>query len=78
MLQPDFLNLPTRPDRIVPLFWTQTGYGLKPPPVLATDRTHDQNLDALKRHFMRTIPAYGHHVRWYLPFDTDCLNRDLL
>jgi hypothetical protein len=52
---------------LVPLFWTQTGYGLKPPPLLATDRTHAQNLDALKRHFMKTIPVYGPHVRWYLP-----------
>lgn len=44
------------------MFWTQTGYGLKPPPLLATDRTHEQNLDALKRHFKRTVPKYGPHV----------------
>ncbi|CAK5265034.1 unnamed protein product, partial [Mycena citricolor] len=36
----------------VPLFWTQTGLALKPPPVLATDRTHAQNLDAIRRHFL--------------------------
>lgn len=47
----------------VPLFWTQTGYGLKPPPLLATDRTMLQNLDTLKRHFQKTIPVYGPHVR---------------
>lgn len=46
----------------VPLFWTQTGHGLKPPPVLASDRTHEQNLDALRRHLKRTIPKYGPHV----------------
>ncbi|KAK0196896.1 SacI homology domain-containing protein [Armillaria mellea] len=46
----------------IPLFWTQTGYGLKPPPVLAADRTHEQNLDAMKRHFGRTVPLYGPHT----------------
>ncbi|KAJ7449948.1 SacI homology domain-containing protein [Mycena latifolia] len=46
----------------IPLFWTQTGYGLKPPPLLATDRTHDQHLDAIKRHFQRTVPKYGPHT----------------
>lgn len=50
----------------VPLFWTQTGYGLKPPPLLATDRTHEQHLDALKRHFLRTVPAYGPLVCFHL------------
>lgn len=47
----------------VPLFWTQTGYGLKPPPLLAPDCTHEQNLSALKRHFERSVPKYGPHVR---------------
>ncbi|KJA26998.1 hypothetical protein HYPSUDRAFT_131584 [Hypholoma sublateritium FD-334 SS-4] len=46
----------------IPLFWTQTGYGLKPPPLLATDRTMLQNLDTLKRHFQKTIPVYGPHT----------------
>lgn len=46
----------------VPLYWLQTGYGLKPPPVIATDRTHEQQMDALKRHFLRTIPQHGPHV----------------
>ncbi|KIM48704.1 hypothetical protein M413DRAFT_21047 [Hebeloma cylindrosporum] len=41
----------------IPLFWTQNGYGLKPPPVLASDRTHAQNLDVLKKHFQKTIPT---------------------
>lgn len=50
--------------RAVPLFWTQTGYGLKPPPILSPERTHDQNLSALKRHFDRTLPKYGPHVRY--------------
>lgn len=47
---------------VVPLFWTQSGYGLKPPPLLASDRTHAQNLDVLKRHFQKTVPIYGPHV----------------
>ncbi|KIY43445.1 hypothetical protein FISHEDRAFT_53223 [Fistulina hepatica ATCC 64428] len=46
----------------IPLFWTQTGAGLKPPPVLSTDRTHAQSLAAMKRHFQRTVPQYGPHV----------------
>ncbi|TFK42309.1 SacI homology domain-containing protein [Crucibulum laeve] len=46
----------------IPLYWTQTGYGLKPPPLLAVDRTHAQNLDVLKRHFRRTVPQYGPHT----------------
>ncbi|EFI28328.1 hypothetical protein CC1G_13857 [Coprinopsis cinerea okayama7 len=46
----------------IPLFWTQSGYSLKPPPVLESDRTHQQHLDALSRHFKRTIPVYGPHT----------------
>ncbi|KAJ3576644.1 hypothetical protein NP233_g298 [Leucocoprinus birnbaumii] len=46
----------------IPLFWTQTGYGLKPPPVLASDRTHEQNLDAIGRHLKRTLSSYGPHT----------------
>ncbi|KAG5635471.1 hypothetical protein H0H81_011112 [Sphagnurus paluster] len=40
----------------------ESGYGLKPPPLLASDRTHAQNLDVLKRHFERTVPLYGPHT----------------
>ncbi|KAL0946733.1 hypothetical protein HGRIS_012912 [Hohenbuehelia grisea] len=46
----------------IPLFWTQIAYALKPPPVLASDRTHAQNLEAIKRHFGRTVPQYGPHT----------------
>ncbi|KAF8912099.1 SacI homology domain-containing protein [Gymnopilus junonius] len=46
----------------IPLYWTQNGYGLKPPPVLSEDRTHAQNLEALKKHFSSTIPLYGPHT----------------
>ncbi|KAF8197552.1 SacI homology domain-containing protein [Pholiota molesta] len=46
----------------IPLFWKQTGYGLKPPPLLATDHTPLQNLETLKRHFQKTIPVYGPHT----------------
>ncbi|KAF7294817.1 hypothetical protein MIND_01019600 [Mycena indigotica] len=46
----------------IPLYWTQTGYGLKPPPLLDNERTHDQHLDAIRRHFQRTVPKYGPHI----------------
>ncbi|KAH6895050.1 SacI homology domain-containing protein [Coprinopsis sp. MPI-PUGE-AT-0042] len=46
----------------IPLYWTQSGYSLKPPPTLAADRTHQQNQDALSRHFKNTIPIYGPHT----------------
>lgn len=45
--------------RIVPLFWTQSGYGLKPPPQLSKDRTHEQTINALKRHMTRIVNNYG-------------------
>lgn len=46
----------------IPLFWTQSGYSMKPPPVLAPERTPAQNLDAIKRHFRRAVPMYGPHT----------------
>ncbi|EJD44199.1 hypothetical protein AURDEDRAFT_145215 [Auricularia subglabra TFB-10046 SS5] len=46
----------------IPLFWTQPGYSLKPAPQLSADRTHDQNLDAIRRHLERTIRTYGPHT----------------
>ncbi|KAG1877755.1 SacI homology domain-containing protein [Suillus subalutaceus] len=46
----------------IPLFWTQSGYSMKPPPVLAPERTPAQNLDAIKRHFRRAVPVYGLHT----------------
>ncbi|PCH37867.1 hypothetical protein WOLCODRAFT_161110 [Wolfiporia cocos MD-104 SS10] len=46
----------------IPLYWKQEGYSLKPPPQLASDRTHEQNLDAIRRHFKKTIPYYGPHT----------------
>ncbi|KAH8827011.1 SacI homology domain-containing protein [Flagelloscypha sp. PMI_526] len=45
----------------IPLFWTQTGYGLKPPPILSTDRTFEQSLEVMKKHFARTVVSYGPH-----------------
>ncbi|KAG5645592.1 hypothetical protein DXG03_005730 [Asterophora parasitica] len=45
----------------------ESGYGLKPPPLLASDRTHAQNIDVLKKHFERTVPLYGPHVRFLFP-----------
>ncbi|KAH9981344.1 SacI homology domain-containing protein [Lactifluus volemus] len=46
----------------IPLFWTQSSAGLKPPPQLSPDATHEQNLKALTRHFQRTLPTYGPHI----------------
>ncbi|KAG1903754.1 phosphoinositide polyphosphatase [Suillus fuscotomentosus] len=46
----------------IPLFWTQSGYSMKPPPVLAPERNPAQNLDAIKRHFRRAVPVYGPHT----------------
>ncbi|KAH7908877.1 SacI homology domain-containing protein [Hygrophoropsis aurantiaca] len=46
----------------IPLFWTQTGYSMKPPPTLSPERTSEQNMDALRRHFQRTVPVYGSHT----------------
>ncbi|TCD64143.1 hypothetical protein EIP91_004492 [Steccherinum ochraceum] len=46
----------------IPLFWAQTGYGLKPPPVLSADRTRTQNVDAMRRHFTKTLHRYGPHT----------------
>jgi phosphatidylinositol 4-phosphatase len=50
---------------IVPLFWNQPGYSLKPAPVLSPERTHEQNLDALKRHLQRILLRYGPMVRLF-------------
>ncbi|KAF9227842.1 hypothetical protein BS17DRAFT_800025 [Gyrodon lividus] len=46
----------------VPLFWSQSGYNIKPPPVLSPERTSYQNMDAMRRHFQRTTPVYGPHA----------------
>ncbi|KAF9265526.1 hypothetical protein L218DRAFT_957123 [Marasmius fiardii PR-910] len=43
----------------IPLFWNQASYGLKPHPVVSAERTHQQHLDVLRRHFQRSIPRYG-------------------
>ena len=48
----------------VPLFWTQTGYGLKPPPVLSADRTKEQNEEAMRKHLATLVVAYGPLVRF--------------
>ncbi|KIJ17485.1 inositol-polyphosphate 5-phosphatase [Paxillus involutus ATCC 200175] len=46
----------------IPLFWQQSGYNIKPLPVLSPERTSNQNMDAMKRHFKRTTPVYGPHT----------------
>ncbi|KAA1469556.1 hypothetical protein DENSPDRAFT_918842 [Dentipellis sp. KUC8613] len=46
----------------IPLFWTQSGYSLKPTPSLSPERTHEQHLDALRRHFQRMQKIYGSHA----------------
>ena len=44
---------------IVPLYWTQTSYGLKPAPTLDPERTPEQNLNVLKAHFEKSARRYG-------------------
>lgn len=46
----------------IPLFWTQSGAGIKPAPQLSPGTTHQQNSKALSRHFKRTLPTYGPHT----------------
>ncbi|KZT09631.1 uncharacterized protein LAESUDRAFT_722598 [Laetiporus sulphureus 93-53] len=46
----------------IPLYWKQEGYSLKPTPQLAPDRTHEQNLDVIRRHFKKILPRYGPHT----------------
>ncbi|KAG9318553.1 hypothetical protein JVU11DRAFT_645 [Chiua virens] len=46
----------------IPLYWTQSGYNMKPPPVLSPQCTSEQNSDAMKRHLQRTIAVYGPHT----------------
>ncbi|KAG8903996.1 hypothetical protein FRB99_002408 [Tulasnella sp. 403] len=41
----------------IPLFWSQTGLNLKPPPVL--DRPREESMDVLGQHFDRITHAYG-------------------
>lgn len=43
----------------VPLFWDQQGYALKPAPQLSAERSHEQNLTAIRQHFAKIVPAYG-------------------
>ncbi|TFK54747.1 hypothetical protein OE88DRAFT_1777920 [Heliocybe sulcata] len=43
----------------IPLFWSQPGYSLKPAPVLSPERTQEQNLDAIRRHFQKVVSKYG-------------------
>jgi phosphatidylinositol 4-phosphatase len=42
---------------VVPLFWSQSPYSLKPKPVL--DRSDDENEVAITTHFRRLIETYG-------------------
>ncbi|KAI6022736.1 SacI homology domain-containing protein [Pisolithus marmoratus] len=46
----------------IPLFWKQSGYSLKPPPTLAPERTLEQNMTAMRRHFQNTVSVYGPHM----------------
>ncbi|KAG8963113.1 hypothetical protein FRC03_003389 [Tulasnella sp. 419] len=41
----------------IPLFWSQPGTSLKPPPRL--DKPWEESMDILSRHFERTIKSYG-------------------
>ncbi|RIA88134.1 SacI homology domain-containing protein [Glomus cerebriforme] len=42
----------------IPLFWSQSPYGLKPKPVL--ERSTNENALAFKKHFDKLIKMYGH------------------
>lgn len=41
----------------IPLFWYQTGYNYRPPPVLF--RSEDENQQAFKKHFSDLMQSYG-------------------
>ncbi|PVG02589.1 hypothetical protein CPB86DRAFT_861460 [Serendipita vermifera] len=43
----------------IPLYWSQAGYGLKPPPQLDTSRTRQQSLSVMKSHFTTLSDRYG-------------------
>ncbi|KAG9053190.1 hypothetical protein FS842_008540 [Serendipita sp. 407] len=43
----------------IPLYWSQSGYGLKPPPQLDASKTPSQHLQAIKSHFSSTASRYG-------------------
>lgn len=49
----------SHPIFLVPLYWLQSGYGLKPPPALDPERTSEQNLRALESHLGISIRRYG-------------------
>jgi hypothetical protein len=44
---------------VVPLYWTQPSYGLKPAPTLNPERTSEQNFNVLKAHFEKSVRRYG-------------------
>ncbi|KAG8818170.1 hypothetical protein FRC18_000223 [Serendipita sp. 400] len=43
----------------IPLYWSQSGYGLKPPPQLDASKTPSQHLQAIKSHFSSAASRYG-------------------
>ncbi|CCA69257.1 related to SAC1-recessive suppressor of secretory defect [Serendipita indica DSM 11827] len=43
----------------IPLFWSQPGYGLKPPPQLDSTKTSEQNSQAMRAHLANAIARYG-------------------
>lgn len=47
-------------DPIVPVFWSQSPFGLHPVPTL--DRSEAENLAAFTKHVHQQIATYGHQV----------------
>lgn len=45
---------------IVPVFWSQSPWSLKPPPVL--ERSHADSLKALEKHFQKQCALYGNVI----------------
>ncbi|KZT33580.1 hypothetical protein SISSUDRAFT_1054071 [Sistotremastrum suecicum HHB10207 ss-3] len=43
----------------IPLFWSQLGNTIKPIPQLSTDRTQEQQVETLSRHFDKSVGHYG-------------------
>ncbi|OCH94928.1 hypothetical protein OBBRIDRAFT_768387 [Obba rivulosa] len=46
----------------IPLYWQQPGYSLKPAPQLSPERSHEQNVETLRRHLQKTVQKYGPHT----------------
>ena len=67
----------------VPLYWTQSGPGLKPPPLLSTGRTQAQHAEAFRRHFNKIVLQYGPQVTFFFSstrdsFRSNCILKSIV